>query len=108
MNGGQKGRALRSREAQYKAGAGPFCQLLATISLSERPIGNGTYPEKALAVRASSRAVHEIIAKETSVSEGQALEGAFCVNVRVIRRTADSVKAAPTAFVQNKAEYNEI
>jgi hypothetical protein len=37
-----------------------------------------------------------------------AIEGAFCVNVRVIRRTADSVKAAPTAFVQNKAEYNEI
>jgi hypothetical protein len=75
---------------------------------AESPIGNGTYPEKALAVRGSSRAVHKIITKETPVPEGQALEDAFCVNVRVICRTADSVKAAPTAFVQNKTEYNEI
>jgi hypothetical protein len=105
MNGGQKGSALRSREAQYKAGAGPFCQLLATIPLSERPIGNGTYPEKALAVRGSSRADNR---KRNVCIRGAALEGAFCVNVRVIRRTADSVKAAPTAFVQNKGEYNEI
>jgi hypothetical protein len=107
MNGGQKGRTLRSREAQYKAGAGPFCQLLATIPLQKAQLGTERIPKSARCSR-PSRAVHKIITKETSVPEGQALEGAFCVNVRVIRRTADSVKAAPTAFVQNKAEYNEI
>ena len=77
-------------------------------SRCRKPNWERNVSQKALAVRGSSRAVHKIITKETSVPEGQALEGAFCVNVRVIRRTADSVKAAPTAFVQNKAEYNEI
>jgi hypothetical protein len=108
MNRGQRGRALRSREVQYKVGAGPFSQLLATIPLQKAQLETERIPKKRSLFAAQVALVHKIITKETSVPEGQALEGAFCVNVRVIRRTTDSVKAAPTAFVQNKAEYNEI
>jgi len=41
-----RGSALRSREAQYKAGAGPFCQLLATIPLQKAQLETERIPKK--------------------------------------------------------------